>query len=502
MKQLLILLSLILSLSVNVSAQTNTPTELEKQGQDFLKQKEFVKARYFYLQAYRAYANQGNTEKTISCGVQTAKLYARENLYKEAFDICNTMDKIVYSIEQKSGKSLFGLRYYVDKMRFDMYLAMRRPQTTKEYLDKLKAEAASSQTDSIKADYLYSETFYNYTFGQQQAGDNSFNTLVSEYKKQKEYSKVTDAYKNLISIAKRSNNSGMVAQTYDKYIAWLNTARTLTAKDELSKMEQKYDESQQELDKKQQTITAKNILMITLVIIIALLVAALVFGGIVLGRYMLQNRKQKQAIQVANEHNELKTKFIQNISAQMAPTLDSMDAKNQGVVALKGFTEHIQEMGDLESSLTELYETHEISDVNTFSEDVMDKIKDTVKPGVTTRVDVPKLAVSVNKEQTERVLLHLLNNASEHTPEGGKITLEFKRRGAHTDQFVVTNTGEMIPEELQENLFKPFSTVRNLTEGDGLGLPICALIATKLNGGLTLDNTYTKGARFILELHR
>lgn len=41
----------------------------------------------------------------------------------------------------------------------------------------------------------------------------------------------------------------------------------------------------------------------------------------------------------------------------------------------------------------------------------------------------------------------------------------------------------------------------SLTQGNGLGLPTCSLIAYKLNGTLTLDTDYKKGTRFILELH-
>ena len=100
----------------------------------------------------------------------------------------------------------------------------------------------------------------------------------------------------------------------------------------------------------------------------------------------------------------------------------------------------------------------------------------------------------------ERLLLHLLHNAAFYTTEGS-IRLEFKKRGAHTYQFVVTDTGPGIPEEKREDLFKPFKRVDDLTQGDGLGLPICNLIATKLNGSLTLDNGYRKGCRFIVELH-
>ena len=109
--------------------------------------------------------------------------------------------------------------------------------------------------------------------------------------------------------------------------------------------------------------------------------------------------------------------------------------------------------------------------------------------------------MKTNPEQLERILLHLLNNAAEFTPEGGKIWLDFKKRGAHTHQFIISDTGTGIAEEEQADLFKPFTKVKDLTEGDGLGLPICSLIATKMNGNLTLDSSYTKGCRFVLELH-
>ena len=123
-----------------------------------------------------------------------------------------------------------------------------------------------------------------------------------------------------------------------------------------------------------------------------------------------------------------------------------------------------------------------------------------VQPEVSTVVNAAKLQIKTNPEQLERILIHLLKNAAEYT-ESGKIFLDFKKRGAHTHQFIISDTGTGIPVEKQENLFKPFTEIKDLTEGDGLGLPICALIATKMNGSLTLDTSYTKGSRFVLELH-
>ena len=184
----------------------------------------------------------------------------------------------------------------------------------------------------------------------------------------------------------------------------------------------------------------------------------------------------------------------------MEPTLATLDDRQPGVQALRTFAQHIQELSDLEQSLSEPYETEE-KNVNTFCEGVMDKIQQTHKKDLTLTVNAPKLGIKICPEQLERILLHLLENAVVHTPEGGKITLDFKKRGAHTHQFIVTDTGCGIPEEQREKLFKPFSEIKDLTQGDGLGLPICALIAIRMNGNLTLDEGYTKGARFVLELH-
>jgi signal transduction histidine kinase len=107
----------------------------------------------------------------------------------------------------------------------------------------------------------------------------------------------------------------------------------------------------------------------------------------------------------------------------------------------------------------------------------------------------------MNREYVSHILLHLLQNAVEYTPEGGKVTLEYKKRGQHSHQFLVSDTGEGIPEEKRDDLFKPFLEIRDLTQGDGLGLPICKQMALHMNGDLDIDPAFTKGTRFVLELH-
>lgn len=183
---------------------------------------------------------------------------------------------------------------------------------------------------------------------------------------------------------------------------------------------------------------------------------------------------------------------LRNTAPQQAASIQKR------VDALKQFSLNIQELSSLESSLMETYETQSFN-MGSFCKKAMDKIKDKIHPDVEVIVDAPQLEVKSNPEQLERVLLHLLNNAASYTTSG-KIWLEFKRKGAHLCHLIVTDNGTGIPDEQKENLFKPFNEVKDLADGDGLGLPICALIANKLNGNLSIDKDYKKGCRFILVL--
>lgn len=471
-----------------------------KQAQENLAKREYIKARYLFLQAYNAFSSQDKYDKAVECGVNASALYHRENYYKEAFELLRGADMVVAAGEQKSGKPLPELRFRISKERLQMYIGLKNPARAKEQLARLEETAKASRNDSLNNDLLYTQANYYYTFGQNAQGDDAINRLIGKYKEQKNYAKVDECYKTLIGIARKANNAALTARTYDKYILWTDSVKALTARDELNVLKQKYDESLATIQDKDDSLSAKQYIIIGLCVLAAILAAALVFGAIVLLRFIVLTRKQKKAISIANEHNELKTQFIRNISAQMEPTLDTLDASLPGVKALRGFSNHIQELSELESTLSEPYEMQE-KNIATFCETVMDRMKGKTQEDVSLTVNAPKLNVKISPEHLERILLHLLENAAEYTPAGGKIWLDFKKRGAHTHQFIISDTGCGIPEEQRENIFKPFTEIKDLTQGDGLGLPICSLMATKMNGSLTLDSSYTKGARFVLELH-
>ena len=163
------------------------------------------------------------------------------------------------------------------------------------------------------------------------------------------------------------------------------------------------------------------------------------------------------------------------------------------------FSEHIQTLSELENAADTPVEKEEVQ-VASLCEGLMDEIRGKVKSGVVLKVDAPKMMANINKEYVSHILSHLLKNAAEYVSEDGHITLEYKKRGAHKHQFLVSNSGDPIPEEQREEVFKAFREVHDLTKGDGLGLPICKRMALNMNGDLDIDPAFVKGVRFVLHL--
>ncbi len=455
--------------------------------------------RYSLIRSYEKLANSGDMKKAIEAGTQAVAMYYKENLYQEAFDLCRSIDQTIAAKGQSSTQKA-GLHYYVTKERMRMYMKMRRMESAKVHLTSMENQAQASGDETVQNDLLYSKAIFYYTFGLNAKGNAVFKEMAQKLTASKEYDKVEDAYKTLIANGRRSNSASMVAESYSSYIAWKDSAIALKHADEIKALKKQIADNEAIIADKDSSLTTRWAVIIGLGVLAAALAAALIIGAIVLLRYILLTRKQQKNIRLANDNNALKAKFISNISAQLEPTLKKLDSRQPEVKALIDFSQHIQTLSTLESTMDESVELED-TQVNQFCEGIMDQIRSKVESSVTLKVDAPKMNAKIHQEYVSHILLHLLNNAALYTPAEGHINLEFKKRGAHTHQFLVSNTGSTIDEEQRENIFKPFLEIRDLTQGDGLGLPICKQMALKMNGDLDIDPAFTKGIRFILELH-
>jgi len=416
-----------------------------------------VNARAFYLRAYEDYVKKGQTQEGVACGLKATVLYYQgDNLYKEGLDLLRRIDQ---SIDAKADKGQrAALHYQTAKERFYIYTKQKKGEEALAQLNNMAKYANESNDIDLKNDHLFNQSVYFYSLGQNEKANATLNEMVNK----------------------------------------MNEASELKVAKKMEGLKKQIADNEADIAEKDSSLTARQAVIVGLSILAAILAAALVLGALVLMRSIILTRKQKKTIRQLSENNASQAKFISNISAQLSPTLQKLDSSTPEVKALLDFSDHIQTLSELENS-NETVEREEVQ-LASFCEELTQKVKNKVKSDVVLKADAPKMTVKINREYVSHILLHLLRNAANYTPEGGHITLEYKKRGAHKHQFLVSNTGSSIPEELQEEVFKPFREVHDLTAGDGLGLPICKQMAMKMNGDLDIDPAFTKGVRFVLHL--
>lgn len=123
------------------------------------------------------------------------------------------------------------------------------------------------------------------------------------------------------------------------------------------------------------------------------------------------------------------------------------------------------------------------------------------KVELTYLTDIPdNLLINTDSKRTQQILINLLSNSFKATSEG-----RIELRTVLEDNvccFILTDTGKGIPKDKAEMVFERFYKVDEFQNGTGLGLAVSRDIAKKLHGTLTLDTSYTSGARFVLKLPR
>ena len=181
-------------------------------------------------------------------------------------------------------------------------------------------------------------------------------------------------------------------------MAWKDSVSALKVADETSALKKRIAQQEATIGEQDDTLTSRQLMIAGLCILSIALAVALIVGGLVLMRYILLTRRQKNAIRIANENNALKAKFISNISTQLDPVLSKLKGNTEEVTALRDFSKHIQTMADLESSeeAAELEGTM----LPQYCEALMDEIRSRVKKDVTLTVNAPKIIVPMTAKDT------------------------------------------------------------------------------------------------------
>lgn len=129
----------------------------------------------------------------------------------------------------------------------------------------------------------------------------------------------------------------------------------------------------------------------------------------------------------------------------------------------------------------------------------------TQKKNIALELDIasPLPPLEVDPGRMTQVLTNILDNATRHTPEGGRIILSAKPAGDMVE-LAVQDSGPGLPEEETERIFERFyraDASRGRDDGgSGLGLAIAKSIVQAHNGQLSAESEPGKGLRISILL--
>ena len=108
--------------------------------------------------------------------------------------------------------------------------------------------------------------------------------------------------------------------------------------------------------------------------------------------------------------------------------------------------------------------------------------------------------VNLDREQFQRVVVNLVDNAAEAMQESlvRKMFIATQPGAAETVELVVADSGCGVSPDDKEKLFLPYFSTKN--RGTGLGLAIVSHIVAEHNAQIRVEDNQPVGARFTVEI--
>ena len=170
--------------------------------------------------------------------------------------------------------------------------------------------------------------------------------------------------------------------------------------------------------------------------------------------------------------------------------------------SLEGVQRVAQIVRDLKSFSRVDTPDYEPAELTACLESALTIVANELKPLATVDKEYRELPpILCHPAQLNQVFLNLLHNAGQAVTPPGRITL----KSWFNEGFVYASVGDNghgIPEELQERIFEPFYTTRDVGKGTGLGLSISHNIITNHHGELAVESVVGVGTTFTVKLPR
>lgn len=108
-------------------------------------------------------------------------------------------------------------------------------------------------------------------------------------------------------------------------------------------------------------------------------------------------------------------------------------------------------------------------------------------------------SIIADSSQLYQVMVNLIVNALQAMPEGGIISI-MSREDNGQIIIDIKDTGMGIPKSIQDKIFLPFFTTKDVNEGTGLGLPVVHGIISSHKGEIKVKSKKNNGSTFTVKL--
>ena len=145
----------------------------------------------------------------------------------------------------------------------------------------------------------------------------------------------------------------------------------------------------------------------------------------------------------------------------------------------------------------------QITDITDIISDCAILIESKIADEVNFQVQLPTydFKIKADEKRLKQIILNLLSNAAKFTKKGSINLYVDEIIEGRENQLELTihieDTGNGIPQEVQESLFEPFSST-DKTQGTGLGLFISQELASLMDGSIMVNSKEGEGSQFIL----
>lgn len=423
--------------------------------------------------------------------------------------------------------------WLLDCYHIEMYVAQKMPDKAKKHIEEAQKYKEVKDFYVFCYFHLVSASYYQLTGDYKRALEN-INMVLEQT--DDEY---LPALKVKAELLLESGKEKEAALLFHKSISLIDSTYNESLSKQINQLRTIHEVDKLELKNKELELESSSYklkITIGLIIVLLLIMAAIIYHSIRMNRVKNQLEKSDKELKRDKERllhsekelslakekaeisNHFKDVFLANMSHEVRTPLNAIVGFSSLLTELFEHEEEAKEYvgiikynSDLLLKLINdtvnisLLQTDQIPfvledcEINEYCQILIKEVEPKLASGVVLNFLPPfeTFVLSTDVLRLRQVLVNLLMNAVKFT-EKGEInffyTVEEEKQLMH---FIVEDTGKGIPKEMQEKIFESFEKVDVFTQGIGLGLTICKLVAHRLGGTITLDSTYEKGTRMI-----